>query len=119
MPNNLPGSEQLPSPDDRRRALEWAFKNSKWANDAFANTILTDVQKAQKRLEDATLKIYKVGEEVKTRSIALGLPYDEAAMGKLIMDGFMDFTQYESKEALRSMLSTVCTGMMLEAVKEL
>ena len=112
-------NEQLPSPDDRKRAIEWAFRNSKWAKDAFANTTLTDVQKAQKRLEDATIKIFKVGEEVKTRSLGIGLPYDESAMGKLIMDGFMDFTQYESKEALRSMLSTVCTGMMLEAIKEL
>lgn len=109
----------LPSPEDRRRAVNAAFKNSKWASKALQEPTLTDEQKSQQRLEAATIKIFEVCREVKTRDIEQGGEYNEDAMARLAMSMWMDFTQSEGREALRFMLATVCTGAMLEAIKEL
>lgn len=111
-------NEQLPSPEDRKRAIEEAFRQSKWAKDALKDNT-TDEEKAQKRLEQYTTEIFNTCAEVKTLDIERGGVYDEAAMGRLALSMWRDKLASEDKDNLQFMLATVCTGAMLEAIAEL
>jgi hypothetical protein len=113
------GNEQMPSPEDRERAVREAFKNSNWASDAFSTKESSDEHKAQQRLEEATVKIFKTCREVKELDIANGGTYDETAMGRLIMAQWIEFLRKESKEGIIHMSSIVLTGTMLSAINEL
>jgi len=110
----------MPSPDDLRRATAYALKNSKWASGAVEEPRLSDEDKARMRLEEFVVKTMKTCSEVKRLDEEkTGLPFDEVAMSRLVMSLFQDFTNNESKEALRFMLSMVHTGLVIDALKEL
>ena len=113
------GNEQLPSPEDRQRAVREALKNSKWAKDAVSTKESSDEHKAQLRLEEATVKIFNLCREVKELDIANGGTYDETAMSKLIMSQWIEFFRKESKEGIIHMACIVTTGSMLTAISEL
>lgn len=111
-------NEQLPSPEERQHAIEYALKNSKWAQKAVCDK-QTDEEKAQKRLEEYTLNIFNTCAQIKTLDIERGGTYDEVAMGRLALTQWMDVLKTEDQEALMFMLATVCSGAMLEAIGEL
>jgi hypothetical protein len=110
----------MPSENDRIAAIRVALKNSKWASGAVNTKEPSDEEKARIRLEAFVLKLIPICIEVKTLDEAkTGLPFDEQAMSRLVMEMFRQFNNGESSDSLSYMLAMVHTPLIIEALKEL